>query len=71
MEGQQADRKTRVREIAYRLWEEEGHPEDAAERHWLTAEVMLEASVRERKAVEATPPDSARKGRPAAAARSA
>ena len=36
------DRNDRVRESAYFLWLEEGRPEDAAERHWLAAEGLLE-----------------------------
>ena len=82
MEGEQGDKEMRVREIAYRLWEEEGHPEGAAQRHWLAAEAMLGASDPERKAIEGEPPgdvetppgmlpDSARKRRATATARSA
>ncbi len=29
-----------VRVIAYRIWEEEGHPEGRALDHWLKAEVL-------------------------------
>ena len=36
------DRNDRIRESAYFLWLEEGRPEDAAERHWLAAEGLLE-----------------------------
>lgn len=32
-----ADREARVRERAYRLWEEEGRPEGRAEAHWREA----------------------------------
>ena len=35
-------RNDRIRESAYFLWLEEGRPEDAAERHWLAAEGLLE-----------------------------
>ena len=31
----------RVREIAYRLWQEEGCPEGEALRHWFAAEALL------------------------------
>jgi len=82
MYGQKADREVRVREIAYRMWEEEGHPDGAAERHWRAAEAMIEADDPARKAIEGEPPgdmekppemisDPARKRRAAAAARSA
>ena len=32
------DREHRVREIAHRLWEEEGRPFDQDKRHWAAAE---------------------------------
>ena len=35
-------RNDRIRESAYFLWLEEGRPADAAERHWLAAEGLLE-----------------------------
>ena len=35
-------RNDRIREFAYFLWLEEGRPEDAAERHWLAAEGLIE-----------------------------
>jgi hypothetical protein len=37
-----SDRNDRVRESAYFLWLEEGRPEDAAERHWLAAEGLID-----------------------------
>jgi hypothetical protein len=39
-----SEREQRVREIAHRLWEEEGRPSDQEKRHWATAERMLEAA---------------------------
>ena len=38
-----SDREHRVREIAHRLWEEEGRPSDQEKRHWATAERMFDA----------------------------
>jgi hypothetical protein len=38
-----SDRDRRVREIAHRLWEEEGRPSDQEKRHWATAERMFDA----------------------------
>jgi hypothetical protein len=32
------DREQRIREIAHRLWEEEGRPPDQEKRHWEAAE---------------------------------
>ena len=37
------DRDQHIREIAYYLWEQEGCPEDQAERHWSAAVAVVEA----------------------------
>ena len=52
-------RDDRIREIAHRLWEEEGRPADQEERHWQMAESAVEqeeAEETERKIVEGEPP---------------
>jgi len=36
------DRDRRTREIAYFIWEEEGRPDGQADRHWLTAQSIIE-----------------------------
>jgi len=36
-----ADREQRGREIAHRLWEDEGRPSGEHQRHWATAEHMV------------------------------
>ena len=36
------DREHRVREIAHRLWEQEGRPFDQDKRHWAAAERMVD-----------------------------
>ncbi len=41
-----ADRDDRIRELAYLLWLEEGYPEGQSERHWLTAEALIESEPR-------------------------
>ncbi|MBV8754949.1 MAG: DUF2934 domain-containing protein [Hyphomicrobiales bacterium] len=41
-----SEREQQVRAIAHRLWEEEGRPTDQEERHWATAERMLDAQER-------------------------
>ena len=41
--AKEKDASQRVREIAYRLWLEEGCPEGEALRHWFAAEARLEA----------------------------
>jgi hypothetical protein len=40
------DREHRIRELAQAIWEQEGRPEGQAERHWLTAEKVVEADER-------------------------
>jgi len=37
-----SDREHRVREIAHRLWEEEGRPFDQDKRHWAAAERIVD-----------------------------
>jgi hypothetical protein len=37
------DRDQHIREIDYYLWEQEGCPEDQAERHWSAAVAVVEA----------------------------
>jgi hypothetical protein len=36
------DKDRRIRELAYRIWEDEGRPEDQAERHWEMARKIVE-----------------------------
>jgi Protein of unknown function (DUF2934) len=55
-----ADREDRIRELAYLLWLEEGYPEGQAERHWLTAEALIESEAPERKRIEGKPSREAR-----------
>ena len=50
------DRNDRIREIAYFLWVDEGCPEGEHERHWTTAEAMVESEPSERKRIEGEPP---------------
>lgn len=50
------DREERIRELAYFLWLEEGRPEGEADRHWLTAQTLLETDAAERKRIEGEPP---------------
>jgi len=40
------DREQRVREIAHRLWEQEGRPSDQDQRHWATAERIYDERAR-------------------------
>ena len=37
-----SEKEQRIREIAHRLWEEEGQPADQAERHWQMAVKIVE-----------------------------
>ncbi|HYS49517.1 MAG TPA: DUF2934 domain-containing protein [Xanthobacteraceae bacterium] len=51
-------REQRIREIAHRLWEQEGRPPDQERRHWEMAERMVE------KEEAGTGGEPARKARP-------
>jgi hypothetical protein len=55
-----ADRDDRIRELAYLLWLEEGYPEGQAERHWLTAEILIASEPPEPKRIEGEPSREAR-----------
>ena len=37
-----AGRDQRIADLAYRMWEEDGRPEDRAEQHWLRAVVLVD-----------------------------
>jgi hypothetical protein len=58
------DRNDRIREIAYFLWLDEGSPDGEEERHWTTAEGLLEpeperreeSEPERRKRIEGEPP---------------
>lgn len=39
------EREQTIRELAYQLWEAEGHPDGQADRHWFMAIEMLETGV--------------------------
>jgi hypothetical protein len=50
------DRDARVREIAYFLWLDEGCPDGEDERHWTSAEALIDSEPQERKRIEGEPP---------------
>ncbi len=54
-----SDRESRIREIAYFIWEEEGRPEGQAERHWQSARAIVESLEAESKTAEGEPPGDA------------
>ena len=60
-------REYRVREIAYLLWERDGYPDGASDRHWFEAELLYDAEDAERKAVEGEPPGDAAEKKAASA----
>jgi len=51
-----SDEDQRIREEAYRIWEDEGRPEGHAERHWAMARRNSEKPASE---PEMTPPETA------------
>jgi DUF2934 family protein len=56
-----SDREHRVREIAHRLWEDEGRPSDQEKRHWATAERMFDAQATAEGAAGTSKPRTTRK----------
>ena len=42
MEGTQVNRDEEIRQLAYRLWQEEGCPEGREVEHWLRAQMIWE-----------------------------
>ncbi len=38
-----SDKERRIREAAYRMWEDEDRPEGQADRHWATAAEQIDA----------------------------
>ena len=61
------DRDQHIREIAYYLWEQEGCPEDQAERHWSAAVAVVEAQDVEGENMEEDPQGTAFKESPISA----
>ena len=57
-------RNDRIRESAYFLSLEEGRPDDAAERHWLAAEGLLEDEPLESESTGGKTPAGPKKGVP-------
>jgi hypothetical protein len=60
------NREERIREQAYRIWEEEGRPEGCEEEHWRRAEIEVEASRNRTLSPRGTPdiPEAAAPGAP-------
>ena len=66
------DREHRVREIAHRLWEQEGCPSDQDKRHWTAAEQIVDAQDRTGVAPDETVArDRSQQTKPAAASKRA
>jgi hypothetical protein len=63
-----SDREQRIRDIAYFLWLEEGCPEGEAERHWQTAEGIVDSEPVEGEDSEGEALDAPKKPFPPAAA---
>jgi hypothetical protein len=61
------DRDQRIREIAYYLWEQEGCPEDQAERHWSAAVAVVGTQDAEAENMEEDPRGAAFKEPPVSA----
>jgi hypothetical protein len=58
----EGDREQRIRNAAYRIWVEEGFPENQEERHWRVAELLVAQKDVERAAQASVPnPDNTEK----------
>ena len=55
--------KERIRERAYRLWEEEGRPEGRARAHWHMAESLIAAEDKQISGPDPAPPPAVMNGR--------
>ena len=42
MEGMEVNRNEEIRQVAYRIWQEEGRPDGRHHEHWLRAEMIWE-----------------------------
>jgi DUF2934 family protein len=42
MQGTEIDRNEEIRQLAYRIWQEEGCPEGCDVEHWLRAQMIWE-----------------------------
>ncbi len=54
-----SDRENRIREIAYFIWQEEGRPDGQAERHWRSAQAIVESLEADQKSGEGEAPGEA------------
>lgn len=56
-----ASRDQQIADLAYRFWEEEGHPQDRAEAHWLRAVELVDGLAVKKKLKSASAPKSRKK----------
>ena len=63
------DREQRVREIAYRLWEEGGRPTDQEKRHWAVAERVFDSEGVSSAGLELPSEEAQKAARPAVASK--
>ena len=63
------DREQRVREIAHRLWEEEGRPTDHEKRHWAAAERIFDSEGPSSAGLELPSEEAQKAARPAVASK--
>jgi hypothetical protein len=55
-------KEQRIREVAFRLWEQDGRPDDQADRHWEMARLIIEKEDAERREIEGEPPGDSAEG---------
>jgi hypothetical protein len=56
MEGTETNREEEIRQLAYRLWQEEGRPDGYDVQHWLKAETIWLEEHRPRSKAEKSKP---------------
>jgi hypothetical protein len=62
-QGMDVEREQEVRELAYRLWQEEGCPDGYEVQHWLKAEVIWQEQNRPKRKPKRSRPPEKRKSR--------
>ena len=63
MQGIKMNADEEIRQIAYRLWQEEGCPDGQEVQHWLRAQLIWEETNRPQSKPKSSPYKRTRKGR--------
>jgi Protein of unknown function (DUF2934) len=63
MQGTETNRDEEIRQVAYKLWQEEGCPDGYDVEHWLKAETICQEEKRPKNKPKQSKPLKVRKGR--------